>query len=450
MAKGYDPNKDYSKELQRNDLTSSERAQLEQERQNKIDDKYGGKEPNMTGSNNKFSDIYHGGGSSGRDDRDDPGGRLNYGGFDYTEGKGGLFGVPTINSDIKNYTQSGIKYQVGANMSRRPDLAGKVAISNGYTVFYDRDGYATKAVKGTADYSPHMDPHVGVDGKYNAYGSWTDQEILTPEDRKRIEEIRAGIGTKYTGDEANRLANQIRRGYGYTIDKGGNVTDLRALSAVEAFRDRLGLGTTPPTEDQQAFLDIWYNNGGRPNVDLNGNPIGPGGMNGILGQLGAGFGGSAPEYEGSKWDPILDELAQQLMDMNYEDWTRGDQYAALAERYGQQGRMSMQDVLGQIASRTGGLASSYATSAAQQSYNDLMSQLEQAAMEMYGAERQDFWKRPRWHSKTPRTTMLSGRTALPSGTRTAISSTAYIGIRSATSGMKTNGTIPESSRNRRT
>ena len=128
-------------------------------------------------------------------------------------------------------------------------------------------------------------------------------------------------------------------------------------------------------------------------------------------------------------DPILDELAQQLMDMNYEDWTRGDQYAALAERYGQQGRTSMQDVLGQIASRTGGLASSYATSAAQQSYNDLMSQLEQAAMEMYGAERHVFWKRPRWHSKTPRTTMLSGRTALPSGTRTAISSTAYIGVK---------------------
>ena len=154
MAKGYDPNKDYSKELQRNDLTSSERAQLEQERQNKIDDKYGGKEPNMTGSNNKFSDIYHGG-SSGRDDRDDPGSRLNYGGFDYTEGKGGLFGVPTINSDIKNYTQGGIKYQVGANMSRRPKLRRKVVIRNGYTVFYDRDGYATKAIKGTADYLPH-------------------------------------------------------------------------------------------------------------------------------------------------------------------------------------------------------------------------------------------------------------------------------------------------------
>ena len=63
MARGYDPNKDYSKELQRNDLSSSERKQLEQERQNKINDKYGGREPNMTGSSHKFSDVYQGGSS---------------------------------------------------------------------------------------------------------------------------------------------------------------------------------------------------------------------------------------------------------------------------------------------------------------------------------------------------------------------------------------------------
>lgn len=108
--------------------------------------------------------------------------------------------------------------------------------------------------------------------------------------------------------------------------------------------------------------------------------------------LGGNYGGgfsSAPEYEGSKWDSVLDSLAQQLLQMTYEDWTQGDQYAALAGRYGQQGKMSMQDVLGQIASRTGGLASSYATTAAQQQYNAYMSELENAAREMYGVERGD-------------------------------------------------------------
>lgn len=97
----------------------------------------------------------------------------------------------------------------------------------------------------------------------------------------------------------------------------------------------------------------------------------------------------APEWNGSQWDDLLNQVANQLASMNYADWTKGDQYKALADRYGNQGRMSMQDVLGQISSRTGGLASSYAATAAQQQYNDFMSQLEDIARQMYSNERSD-------------------------------------------------------------
>lgn len=85
----------------------------------------------------------------------------------------------------------------------------------------------------------------------------------------------------------------------------------------------------------------------------------------------------------------LNALAEKLTSMNYEDWTQGDQYKTLADRYGDMGRMSMQDVLGQIAGRTGGLASSYATSAAQQQYNDYMTQLEDVARSLYSSDRSD-------------------------------------------------------------
>ena len=44
MAGYYNKDKDYSKELMRTDLSAGERAQLTQERQNKIDAVYGGKE----------------------------------------------------------------------------------------------------------------------------------------------------------------------------------------------------------------------------------------------------------------------------------------------------------------------------------------------------------------------------------------------------------------------
>ena len=98
--------------------------------------------------------------------------------------------------------------------------------------------------------------------------------------------------------------------------------------------------------------------------------------------------GDLPTYNSEYMDQ-LNALARQLTSMNYDDWTNGSQYQALAERYGASGRMSMQDVLGQVASRTGGLASSYATTAAQQQYNQYMAQLEEVARQLYSQERGD-------------------------------------------------------------
>ena len=65
MAGYYDKKKDYSKELQRSDLTDQERSQLQQERQNKIDAVYGGVEPNMAGKSYTYSRSQKGGSSSG-------------------------------------------------------------------------------------------------------------------------------------------------------------------------------------------------------------------------------------------------------------------------------------------------------------------------------------------------------------------------------------------------
>ena len=98
--------------------------------------------------------------------------------------------------------------------------------------------------------------------------------------------------------------------------------------------------------------------------------------------------GDLPIYNSEYMDQ-LNALARQLTSMNYDDWTKGSQYQALADRYSASGRMSMQDVLGQVASRTGGLASSYATTAAQQQYNQYMAQLEEVARQLYSQERGD-------------------------------------------------------------
>lgn len=247
MAGYYDKNKDYSKELQRTDLSASERDRLTKERQNKIDDKYGGKEPNMIGSDKTYSQTYSGssGGSS----------KGSYGGIEYDRSNngGGVYGMPTSNSEVKNYKQGGVTYRVGADMSRRQDLAGRAQVSNGYTVFYDDDGYAYKAVKGVADYTPHQDINAG-NGSYGKSGAWTDNEILSALDRSKIQDIRNRLQRgEITGDQANQAANAIRAGYGYTIDKNGYVTDNGALSAVNDRRKQLGLSTSP----ESAELDYY-------------------------------------------------------------------------------------------------------------------------------------------------------------------------------------------------
>lgn len=340
----------------------------------------GGRYGNEYNSNDRGSSSGSSGGSSGGSNQNNG---LHFNGIDYTQTGGGIYGVPTINSDVKNYKQGGVTYQVGANMARRPDLAGKIAISNGYTVFYDDNGYATRAVKGVADYTTHLDINAG-NGTYNSAGAWTDNEILTKNDKDTIDKYRklASEG-KMSWADANAKANAIRSGYGYTIDSKGNVTDLLAKSTVDARRQQWGLDTSSPSDAQQNFLNLWNGgSSGGQNIDMDS-------ILSMFGQGNFGGGGSAPEWQGSQWDDLLNQVANELATMNYEDWTKGDQYKALAERYGNQGRMSMQDVLGQISSRTGGLASSYAATAAQQEYNQFMSQLEDVARQMYSSDRSD-------------------------------------------------------------
>ena len=256
MAGYYDKNKDYSKELQRTDLSAPERDRLTKERQNKIDDKYGGREPNMIGSGKTYSQTYNKGGNRGGNGSSGGSSQAATGVTPYIKGPGygtggyttpGIYGAANLQpTDQANYWK---KMTGGADMSRRPDLAGGYSISNGYTVFYDENGYAKKAVKGVADYTPHQDINAG-NGSYGKSGAWTDNEMMSALDRSKIQDIRNRLQRgEITGDQANQAANAIRAGYGYTIDKNGYVTDSGALSSVNDLRRRLGLENSPESAE---------------------------------------------------------------------------------------------------------------------------------------------------------------------------------------------------------
>lgn len=406
MAGYWDKNKDYSKELQRTDLSASERAQLTQERQNKIDDKYGGKEPNMIGSDKTYNQTY---GNSSHKDSGSSGGTPYVKGAGYGTGgytNPGVYGAanlqPTGQADYWK------KMTGGVDLSRRPDLAGGYAISNGHTVFYDENGYAKSSARGEADYTPHQDINAG-NGSYNKSGAWTDNEMLTAADRKKIADIRAQMQAgKITGDQANQAANAIRAGYGYTIDKNGYVTDSGALSATNDLRRRLGLDVSPESAEL-AYYRYLMGTDTSPLAQAAGQvksyedfmkdytpgqqiPYPTVGNVDILqGLVNNGFNTSdagRPSFDYT-YDSEMRALIDQILNSNLADWKQGDQYAALRDQYAANGEMGMADLLGQVSSRTGGLASSYATSVANQKYNDWMSKLEQAAREMYQQDRSD-------------------------------------------------------------
>jgi len=85
---------------------------------------------------------------------------------------------------------------------------------------------------------------------------------------------------------------------------------------------------------------------------------------------------NAPSYV-SRYQDQIDALTQQILGreaFSYDPET-DPTYQQYREQYTRNGQRAMQDTLGQIAARTGGLASSYAGTAAQQTYNNYMAEL---------------------------------------------------------------------------
>lgn len=77
----------------------------------------------------------------------------------------------------------------------------------------------------------------------------------------------------------------------------------------------------------------------------------------------------------------------QLEKMSYPEWQKGETYGELEKNYTAAGQKAMQDTLAQVSSRTGGIASSYASGAAQGAYNEYMQGLDEAARQQYLAEK---------------------------------------------------------------
>jgi hypothetical protein len=120
-----------------------------------------------------------------------------------------------------------------------------------------------------------------------------------------------------------------------------------------------------------------------------------GGVQGVHNMDGGDYGefdyNNAGKYV-SRWQSQIDALTGAILgrDPFSYDKNKDPLYQQYEESYTRGGQRGMQDTLAQVAARTGGMASSYAESAAQQTYNNYMAaladkvpELQQLAYSMY-------------------------------------------------------------------
>lgn len=178
------------------------------------------------------------------------------------------------------------------------------------------------------------------------------------------------IGDQDAMNRLHQAAEEIRSGYGYS--GGGDGSEYHPFGED-------GSGTGTPGHG----AGVGSGASGSPGVS----------GKGTVGDWTAGkfTYGTAPEYV-NRYQDMLDEVtAQYLGRAAFEyDPEKDIAYQQYKDQYTRNGERAMQDTLGQVSARTGGLASSYAGSAAQQSYNQYMAalndkipELRQLAYQMY-------------------------------------------------------------------
>lgn len=246
-------------------------------------------------------------------------------------------------------------------MSRDKDLAGKTVSKGGYNITYDENGYATKATNYKSDHfagtekskaAQSADSVKGSSDRGSYGGSSYDQNYFTDAELKSAAELRdMAASGKISWAEAHDYVERVRGKYGYS---GGQDGSKFIASDLSPWGDGGGAG------------------GGRGGFSY----------------------GSAPSYT-SRYQGQIDDLTAQILGREAftYDPEKDPTYQQYKESYTRNGERAMQDTLGQVSTRTGGLASSYAGSAAQQTYDGYMSaladkipELRQLAYSMYQDE----------------------------------------------------------------
>jgi len=251
----------------------------------------------------------------------------------------------------------------GPDMSRRQDLAGQTVQQGRFSVNYDDMGYAKSGAK-TSD-----SPGFIVDGvTYDGNGNYV-----------------SGVPTRSGGSSG---ATAVSGASGQAANQG---TDYQALiNQAVANGDRYSAGVYEALRNAKISSSDYKGSQKQTNNYLSYlmNTPAQQAQQVVNRPTQGTIPTSVPKFSSSVSGDMQD-IVNTLLNGSLSDFKRSDQYDALKKQYANNGELSMNDLLGQVSARTGGLASSYAANAAGQTYNDWMDKLEQAAMSMYQQDRSD-------------------------------------------------------------
>ena len=195
----------------------------------------------------------------------------------------------------------------------------------------------------------------------------------------------AGTGTPEGGGIPQRkAAAAVSRQYTPRDSSGNDYASLSGMSdlhkaALSAAQNDYKTAKTDEARQAahnraEAVRSLYGYSGGRDGSEYN--PLG-GGMERFTYQ-------SAPAYT-NRYAEKLDELSRQILDrepFSY-DAEQDPIYQQYKSQYTRAGQRAMDDTLGKIAARTGGMASSYAANAAQGAYDQYMAELSDKVPELY-------------------------------------------------------------------
>jgi len=241
-------------------------------------------------------------------------------------------------------------------------------------------------------YGQAMHPVLGGDGRYyysdpvnhyDSYDSGADAALLSQESQDLIQKYKDDwtaaqkAGDQEAMDRAHAAAEAVRALAGYSGGANGGAYNLLWYDSGTGASS--GGGQNIGYEEAPSYASKYQ-----------------GQIDALIQELINSQGGQftyadAPTYT-SRYQDQIDALGQQILgrgSFSYDPET-DPTYQQYRESYTKSGQRAMQDTLGQVSARTGGMASSYAGSAAQQTYDNYMSaladkipELRQIAYQMY-------------------------------------------------------------------